>query len=1052
MVTVNGSEAKWKRPRLGWAVVLFVLVGSLFEFGSIYADAVMSPPKHLGNFLSLVSAVFLASAGIVLMRHLMHERVSLIIMGVASGLFIFSKVIAWAGHFPFLEGAPLLGVGGFGYDALEMNTQTIALLMILIGFIRSAYVANKARFDLELQNQALRHEVGQRATVERELRASDVRYRELVAEIPDVVWRLDTSGIFTFISPAVETVFGLPPEAVVGKRLAEVFHPELAERALASLARKMQQQAGESLTPFQFHHVRPDGKVRFFEAVSAPVYGPEGQVVEIQGLSRDITAHIEANEALAASEEKYRAFVENSPMVIARVDRDLRYVFVNQAFLDAAELPREDAIGKGPEVIQHVVHPDDFARIVSQCRQVLATEARRVAEVRIRDASGQWRWYAHLAYPWYEPNGQLGGVEASARDVTDQKQAEEALRQSEETARALLNATSDLVGLIDQEGRLLALNEHLAASLGRPASELLGANYRELVVGETGRRRWENALAVLRTGRQVLFSDDYRGRHFEHCFYPVRDEQGRFTRLAFYSRDVTMLLRKEEERIRLAAAIEQAPDLVIITSADGIVQYVNPGFERNTGYARNEIAGQTTRFLRSNEHDDVFYEAIRETISRGVNWSGRMVSRRKDGSLFESDATVSPVQNEAGVISNYIWLMHDVSTEVSLERQLRQAQKMEAVGTLAGGIAHDFNNILSLILGHSELLLELLSDNEPALLSVRQIAKAGNRGAELVRQILTFSRQAERRCEPCRIGPILKEALRFLAASLPATVEIQQRIEEETGVIMADPIQIYQAVMNLCTNAYQAMGTEGGVLELTLDEVEIDASFHADAGCPVPGKYMRLSVSDTGSGIEPGVISRIFEPFFSTKKPSEGTGLGLSTVHGIVTGYGGAVTVRSAVGKGSVFEIYLPQMAAEIPVESAIEGLPGAGSERILFVDDDPDLSQMVGMMLHQLGYRVDAFTNSLAAFEAFCANPDSYDLVIVDQIMPHLMGVELAKRILQTRPGFPVFLLTGYSEGITPEQARELGIREFIMKPFSTRELGGLIRKTLDAVAARRN
>ncbi len=1052
MVTVNGSDTVWERRRLGRVVVLLVILGTIFEFGSLYADAIVSSSQNLGNFLSLVSAVFLAFAGLAMMRHFMHERASFIIMGVASGLYIFSKVIAWAGHLPFFQGVPLLGAGGFGYDALEGYTHTIALILILIGFIRSALVANRARSALELQNQALRHEVEQRAMVERELRASDVRYRELVAEIPDVVWRLDTSGTFTFVSPSVETVFGLLPEAVVGKRLAEVFPSEVAESALASLARKVREQAREVHTPFQFHHVRPDGKVLFFEAVSAPVYGPEGQVEEIQGISRDITAHIEANEALAASEEKYRAFVENSPMVIARANRDMKYVFVNQAFLDAAGLKRDEVIGKGPEVSQPVVHPDDLPRIISQCREVLATEDRRLAEIRIRDRSGQWRWYAHLAYPWYEPNGQLGGVEASARDVTDSKLAEEALRQSEATARALLNATSDLVGLVDQEGRLLALNEHLAASLGRPASELLGADYRELVLGETGRRRWENAVAVMRTGRQVLFSDDYNGRHFEHCFYPVGDNQGKFTRLAFYSRDVTTLLRKEEERIRLAAAIEQAPDLVIITSANGTVQYVNPGFERNTGYAREEVAGQTTRFLRSSEHDDTFYEAIEETVFRGVTWSGRMVCRRKDGSLFESDATVSPVQNAAGVISNYIWLMHDVSTEVSLERQLRQAQKMEAVGTLAGGIAHDFNNILSLILGHSELLSDLLADNEQALLSVRQIVKAGNRGAELVRQILTFSRQAERRCEPCRLGPILKESLRFLAASLPATVEIQQRIEEETGVVMADPIQIYQAVMNLCTNAYQAMGTGGGVLELALDEVELDSTFRADAGSPAPGKYVRLSVSDTGIGIEPDVIGRIFEPFFSTKKPSQGTGLGLSTVHGIVTGYGGAVTVRSAVGEGTVFEIYLPQMAAELPVESAMEELSGAGSERILFVDDDPDLSQMVGMMLHQLGYRVDAFTNSLAAFEAFCANPESYDLGIVDQIMPHLMGVELAKRILQTRPGFPVFLLTGYSEGITPEQARELGIREFIMKPFSTRELGGLIRKTLDAVAVRHN
>lgn len=1052
MDILKDSEESWQRPRIGWFVVLFVVLGMLFEFGSIYADDVLPSPNHLGNFLSLVSAVFLALGGVTIMRRLAYERVSHAIMFFAACVFVFSKVLSWVGEFPMLQGVPVVGRGGFGYEILQTHTHAIALLMILIGFIYAALAANRARYDLGLQNRALRHEVAQRSEVERELRASEARYRDLVDKTPDVVWRVNREGVFTCVSPSVETVFGLTPDAVVGKNLTEVLPAGIAERARAGAAQAMEANSGARTQRFQFQYQRPDGEERIFEALSAPVYNSDGEMNEIQGITRDITAHVRSREALAVSEEKYRAFVENSPVVIARVNRELKYVFVNQAYLDTVRLTREAVIGNDPEIIKNIVHPEDLSLIVGHCRDVLAGGERRIAEIRVLDETGHWRWFSHLVYPWYEANGQLGGVEASARDVTEQKLAEEALRESEVTTRALLNATSDLVGLIDRDGRLLVLNEHLASRYGKTPPELAGVNVRDLVPGEVGEKRWENTQAVFRTGRPLRFSDELNGHHFEHSFFPVGDENGEVTRLAFFSRDITDAQRGAEERIRLATAIEQAPDSVIITGVDSTVQYVNPGFERNTGYARDDVIGQSTRFLRSTEHDEVFYRTIEETISRGAVWSGRLVSRRKNGSLFESDTTISPVHNEAGLIINYVWLMHDVSLEVSLERQLRQAQKMEAVGTLAGGIAHDFNNILSLILGHSELLLEVLPDDEVARLSVRQITKAGNRGAELVKHILTFSRQVERRCEPCNVGTILKEALRFLAASLPATVEIQQRIEEDMGAVMADPIQIYQVIMNLCTNAYQAMGTEGGILGLTLDEVELGPGFQADVGNPQPGTYVRVTVSDTGVGMDAAIVGRIFEPFYSTKKPSQGTGLGLSTVHGIVTSYGGAVRVRSTVGQGTVFEVFLPRLAAEAHGEVFLEEYPGSGSERILFVDDDPDLTQMASMMLHQLGYKVETFTNSLAAFEAFSADPDGFDLAIVDQIMPHLMGVELAKRMLQTRPGFPVFLLTGYSEGITPEQARDLGIREFVMKPFSSRELGGLIRKTLDAVTARRN
>ena len=1052
MDTLKDGAVSWPRPRIGWAVVFFVLMGTLLEFGSIGADDVLPSPNHVGNLLSLFSGIFMGLAGLLIIRRLSEDRVSRAIMIAAAGLFIFSKVLSCTVEYSQLQGVPVFGRDGFGHDILEDYTYTISLVMILFGFIRSALAANKARYDFGVQNEALKREVEQRSEVERALRASEALYRDLVDKTPDVVWRVDKTGLFTYASASFEEAFGILPDEIIGKHLTDVFSPEVAEATHGTIIQRMNGESGTDTQSFQFQFSGSDGQERIFESLSTSVWGSDGEVVEIQGITRDITGHVRAREALAASEEKYRSFVENNPIPIARIDREGQYVFVNQAFVELTGLSREAVYGKGAEILRDLVHPEDLEKIIEDARQALEVRDRRMREFRLLDGQGRWRWYVHMAYPWYEPDGRVGGVEAFARDITEQKLAGDAMRKSEQMARALLNATSDMAVLIDREGTMLAVNEHFASLFGETPAALEGRALLDLMHDEVVEERRKKCLTVLETGRPVRFSDERNGRHYEHCFYPVEDEQGAVTQLALYSRDVTESLRKEEERIRLAIAIEQAADSVIVTDPDGIVEYVNPGFERTTGYSRDEVVGGGTQFLRSKEHSEGFYASIERTISLGTVWSGRLVSCRKDGALFECDTTISPVQNEAGAIMNYVWLMHDVSTEVSLERQLRHAQKMEAVGTLAGGIAHDFNNILSLILGHSELLLSVLPDDEAARHNVRQIAKAGNRGAELVKQILTFSRQVQRRCEPCDVALIVKQSLRFLAGSLPATVEVEQNMAEGAGPVLADPIQLYQVVMNLCTNAYQAMETQGGILGLELEECDIGPDFQADAGEPEPGRYVRLAVSDTGEGMSETVAGHMFEPFYSTKKPSQGTGLGLSTVHGIVTSYGGAIRVRTRLGHGSVFEVFLPRMEAEAGIEPLPPDYAGVGSELVLFVDDDAELTQMAGMMLNQMGYRVTTFTNSVAAFEAFNAEPDRFDLAIVDQIMPHMMGVDLAKRMLQTRPGFPVFLLTGYSEGITPEQARAVGIREFIMKPFTSRELGVLIRKALDPSGARHN
>ncbi|GBC61935.1 hybrid sensor histidine kinase/response regulato r [Desulfonema ishimotonii] len=380
----------------------------------------------------------------------------------------------------------------------------------------------------------------------------------------------------------------------------------------------------------------------------------------------------------------------------------------------------------------------------------------------------------------------------------------------------------------------------------------------------------------------------------------------------------------------------------------------------------------------------------------------------------------------------------------SLEFQLRQAMKMEAIGTLASGIAHDFNNILTSVIGYTELALDDAGDRGPVRQNLREVLRAGDRAKELVRQILTFSRQAEQEMKPVRIGQVIREAVRFLRASLPSTIEIRQTVQSDSRV-RGDPTQLHQVVMNLCANAGHAMSEKGGVLEVGLTDTVLDrmaVSAHPDVK---PGDFVRLRISDTGCGIPPLRMERIFDPFFTTKKKGEGTGMGLSVVHGIVRSYGGFIAVRSQPGEGATFEIFLPTVAGQ--PESPVHPEPPipTGSERILVVDDEPGIANMVRIILESLGYDVEVRTEGPEALKAFETTPDRFDLVITDMTMPRMTGTDLARKLMAIRPDIPVILCTGYSPQVSGQGAADMGIREFISKPVSRQELAETIRRVLD-------
>ena len=488
-------------------------------------------------------------------------------------------------------------------------------------------------------------------------------------------------------------------------------------------------------------------------------------------------------------------------------------------------------------------------------------------------------------------------------------------------------------------------------------------------------------------------------------------------------------LRESEEKYR--SAMEANPDPVIVYDIEGKVIYLNPAFTRIFGWTQQELLGKKMeRFIPDASYSET--KIIIKKLLNGESFSDFKTRRYANGGNNVYVSISGSIYQDSNT-QGYIITLRDISEQMKLETQLRQAQKMEALGTLAGGIAHDFNNILSIIIGYTEIESLNATNDSATKNNLFKVLKAGRRAKELVNQILSFSRQSEHELRPIHIGPTVKEALKLLRASLPATIEIHQHIERSPGLVKSDPTQIYQVLMNLCSNAAHAMHDKGGVLKVSLTRMN-------------PYPYLSLTVSDTGHGIAPEILERIFEPYFTTKEKGEGTGLGLAVVHGIVKSHGGTITVESEVGEGATFNVFLPRIedAEDAEETAAFEPLP-TGHERILLIDDERALVDIGKKTLECLGYIVSTETNGIEALELFREHPDNFDIVISDMTMPNMTGEKLAKEILKICPDIPIILCTGFSKEMTTEKAMAMGIREFIIKPFSIQELAKTIRKVLD-------
>ena len=649
--------------------------------------------------------------------------------------------------------------------------------------------------------------------------------------------------------------------------------------------------------------------------------------------------------------------------------------------------------------------------------------------------------------------------------------------------RVLVDTITDAVVYFGQDGKIIQWNTAAEKVFGYRQNEAVGSSIFKLVIGEAFLemfRKEINNLSAIDDRRKVGRLLDISVKTKEKGVIPVeisisamkvkdewsficvvRDITERKNAEAAIQKLNENLEQRVEERTRQLTTSEQRLSLATIAGKIGIWDWNVENDELiwdNSMYSlygirKEDFGGAYDAWSRTLHPDDrQFAEGEIQAALRGEReYASEFRIVQPDGTIRIIKAVSQTIRDRDGKPLRMIGTNIDITDrkraeeeKLKLKNQLFQSQKMEAIGTLAGGIAHDFNNILSVIIGYTELAMDK-DQKENKKQYLQETLKGAERAKSLVKQILTFSRQVGHEKKPLDIKILLKEAVKFLRASIPTTVEISQHITEEDCNIMADPTQMHQVIMNLCTNASHAMKQAGGILKIELANIELiqgDLPSHPELK---PGHYVNLTVGDTGHGIDPALIQRIFDPFFTTKSVDEGTGLGLSVVYGIVKNHGGVITVYSEQGKGATFNIYLPRIIQTEAMGMDADKPVIGGTERILFVDDELSLVDIGMRILFPLGYYATGATSTKEALDIFRADPQRFDLVITDMTLPKMTGIDLSRKLLQIRPDIPIILCSGIREPDTEEQARSLGIRTYLTKPLTRRELSHAIRNTLD-------
>jgi len=789
-------------------------------------------------------------------------------------------------------------------------------------------------------------------------------------------------------------------------------------------------------------------------ALPVSLFYPLGTVI-IGSLLANEDRHQKTQTALQASEERLRRVYNTAPLAFVVWDMKTRITDWNKKAEDVFGWSKAEVMGCSFfDIIVPEKERMHVERVVDRLRSGdLASHS--VNDNLTKDGRNiTCEWNNALLH---DNDGTIIGAISIGLDITARLQSEKSLQKSEQQVREAFELSRDALYKRDlKTHRYMWVSPAVEQITGLPVDQWLKVGGEQLskiihpddllkTTAHLGR------LGGLTTDDTPEFAIEYRIQKPDNTYswlldrhIVLFDAEGKAEYIVGNAQDITLQKNARKDLENYKHIISSTKDMMALVSRDYRYQAVSTSYAAVFKASPMELMGKHIEDILG---DDIlsFSKPLIERCLAGEDVHGRSWVTYPSGDRRFSDASYYPhYEKGSGKVVGYVVSVKDMTEYKQLEDKLLQSYKMEAIGTLAGGIAHDFNNILSAVIGYSDLALTM-TENEHVKNTILKVRKASDRATELVKQILTFSRQSDQEIKPLLIKLVVKEALKLIRASIPSSIRIEQSFSSDSYV-MADPTQIHQIIMNLCTNASYAMKNDGGTLEVTLDDVQIDAYDIIDQpGFSAPGHYVRLSVSDNGTGIPPDILERIFDPFFTTKPKDEGTGMGLSMIHGIVKSYKGDISVYSQMGQGTAVRVFIPAIKKIGTEQSSADMTPiPTGTERILFIDDESALVDIGERLLARLGYQVTGRTSSVDALKLFGENPYGFDLVITDLTMPNITGDQLARELIALRADIPIIMVTGFSEEMKEEEMKRMGIKKLILKPIVTRDIAKAMRELL--------